>query len=129
MVSAINNIHFAMLLESIKLLAADFQTQIEVLPNFVCVADEIALMFDDSYYFVDELLKSGLINKKQKAALSEMHSLLSQIDNDKKLWTIESLRKSFEWKNVRNLASTVLNLLEASSRKPSLEQGYIVFVK
>jgi hypothetical protein len=86
-------------------------------------------MFDDSYYFVDELLESGLINKKQKSALSEMHSLLSQIDNDKKLWTIESLRESSEWKNVRNLASTILNLLEASSRKPSLEQGRIVFVK
>jgi hypothetical protein len=50
-----------MLIESVQLLAADFDAQVAALPAFVVVADEVALTFDDCYQLLDQIVAAGLL--------------------------------------------------------------------
>ena len=69
--------------------------------------DELALEFDDALI----RYKSNLATP-MPAVLRELDSLLDQMSNDEKLWTVASLRSAREWAQVRETARRCLDALD-----------------
>ena len=55
------------LIQSLQLLANDYEVQARSLPEFVHVPDEVALVFDDIYIFINDHLSKGLVTVEQKS--------------------------------------------------------------
>jgi len=109
-----------MLIESLNLLAGDYETQINALPDFVHVPDELALIFSDCCLFTEELYSSGMLSELQRDKLLEIDNLLDHMSNVKNLWNFDSLKQSSNWDKVRNLAHDMLKLLDKEKKRPDL---------
>lgn len=114
------NKNFEILMESLQLLAADAVVQCEVLPKYVHVPDEVALVFGDSVLFLDDIVDGGQISTEQKSRIEELDAILDQMSSNKELWTIEALEQDPEWHRVRKLAGSILASLGMERRKPML---------
>lgn len=116
----INSKQFEMLIESIQLLAADYDIQIKVLPNFVHVTDEIALIFDDITPFFDTFFEDNLINMEIRGELDNLNRLLEQMSSKKELWNLTSLKVADEWQNIRSIAVRILKMFGKEKQVPNL---------
>jgi hypothetical protein len=94
---------------SVQLLACPPEIQLEMLPNFVCKADQLALDFDLWREVVLSNFRSEL-STDQMSCIENIDRSLSQLTRvGPECWTEESLRKSEEWKRVRTLAAAALD--------------------
>lgn len=64
------------LIQSIQLLATDYETQIGSLPNFVHILDELALIYQHCFLLADQIAEEGWINNHQFAKLKELDNIL-----------------------------------------------------
>jgi hypothetical protein len=106
------------LIEALRLMACSADAQIAALPDFVVVADEVALLFDDEFRAVDldactSVVRDGLVTINRE--LSEMSKSKSP-----SLWTIEALRAASDWESLRTTAKAVLTALGVSIGRPDL---------
>lgn len=115
-----NSDHLNMLLQSLQLLAASYEQQVQALPPFVDMPDEIALIFDEVYRYVEGLAHKDLITPQQKEDLERMDSLLTQMSNEKEIWTLDALRVSSNWKQIRSLATKILQSFQEPKQPPNL---------
>jgi hypothetical protein len=115
-----NDIRFNMLLQSLQLLAASYEQQLQAFPDFVHVPDEIALIFEDVCLFLDEIAHKGLITLFQKVTIEQLNKALDQMSEDKELWTLSSLQTSPQWENIRYMANGLLESLHESKHNPQL---------
>ena len=108
------------LIESIRLLASDPDTQLAAYPR--CGVDEIALVFDDWFTVVsgrsDTTLSAG--GMEQVRALDTALKRMSGSENAE-LWTPGALRCSPEWHRIRTLARSALAAVGSEYRKPVVE--------
>ncbi|MEI1279640.1 hypothetical protein V6Z05_15025 [Leptospira venezuelensis] len=70
-----------MLKYALQALAQSAETQSRLFPDFVCIADELALDFDNAYQAVKSDLDNTL-NKEQIKLLEEINSILDQNSGD-----------------------------------------------
>jgi hypothetical protein len=112
---------------SIRALAQSADKQMELFPEFVCVADELALDFDEHYQrFLAEGFGDLESEARQKlAALDEYLSSFSGPDNAE-LWTDEALGKAPEWRKTRELAKDVIARMGWSSQPPPKDRAIYV---
>lgn len=110
------------LIEALKLMACDAETQIAAFPDGVVVADEIALIFDD------ELRAAAL--EHYPAAVREgfraIDATLSAMASDPARWTIDGLRSAEAWHSLRASAAHLLAALGCTIGPPDL--GPLVYV-
>lgn len=104
------------MIEALKLVACSVDAQIAALPDFVVVADEVALIFDDQFRAVDldsctAIVRDGLIT-------IDRH--LSEMSNTKSIWTIDALRTADEWASLRITAAEILSALGVAVSPPDL---------
>ena len=118
---------FRCLVQSLQLLASDYDEQISSLPDFVVVADEVALVFGDEYVLTDGLLEHGLITESQKGKLSSLDSQLSEMSDDKTLWSRDALRESMRWKEIRRFSKEILASFGIKKEIPNL--SWITYIK
>jgi hypothetical protein len=107
------------LIEALRLLAAPFSVQIDVLPSWVVAADEVALTFDDAYSVADlsEVPGSALrLLEEIEADLTTMSQRPSEGD-----WTLAGLEHSSTWEALRGKALAALTELRAEYRVPAIE--------
>lgn len=116
--------YYSMLIETLRLLAANYETQIEVLPKFVNVPDELALIFTDTLLIVKQ---NAILVGEKMVIIENIDKLLEEINENKDLWTLESLKNSSKWQEVRNLASKAIEILEEENKNPEI--FWINFVK
>ena len=116
-----------MILESLHLLAADCTLQEAVLPSFVHVPDEVALIFYDSFLLADQIVEAGLLSEAEILRLKEVDQILDRMSDEKALWTHESLCNDRMWTSVRQMAAESLRLLGVEPRPPNL--SWLTFVK
>jgi len=109
------------LIESLRLMAADYETQVAALPQFVCVADEIATTYDETYLLVDQIVAAGLIDPAIVARFANIDEQTEAMSERTELWTLDTLRTAPEWQNLRTQARDILAALGESPRPPSLE--------
>jgi hypothetical protein len=115
-----SNTRLNMLIQSLQLLAAHSRQQVNALPAFVDVPDEVALTFSEALLLADPLVKEGLITTGQQAELKQLDALLEQMSDNKNLWTLASLQASPEWEHVRHLAKDILQSFQTPTEMPNL---------
>ena len=115
-----NNVQFDMLLQSLQLLAASYEQQLQAFPDFVQVPDEIALTFEDVCLFLDEIVHKGFVTPIQKGSIKQLNEALNQMSKDKELWIQSSLQTSPQWEDIRHRANGLLESFHKAKHKPQL---------
>jgi hypothetical protein len=120
--------YLEMMIQSLKLVALDAEMQIQLLPQWVHIPDEIALTFDDSYILFDQVIWAGLVNSEQIEAVRTLNRILDEMSDsdDKDLWTLQAIRTSPKWAETRGLAKDALRKLGYEIDRPDL--GWITYV-
>lgn len=118
------------LTQSVKALALNPDKQIGIFPNFVSVADELALNFSDAVLFKDELKEAKILDSKQILLLREIDRILDikSKNNDRSFWSLEGLKNHPEWQEIRMLATKTLDLLNVEDRTLKEVEG-IVYIQ
>ncbi len=117
------------LVQSIRLLAADYEIQIRSFPGFVHIPDELALTYNDCFLLANQMAKAGLLNERQLARLKELDEVLEGMSEkeSEELWTLDALKKNAEWQDIRFMASELLVLLGWKKQRPNL--SWITYVE
>src|SRR5262245_23627157 len=105
-----HEIAFNQLKWALQALAQPPDVQPTLFPDFVVVADELALEFDNWYRAT--IWRDGFTTA-QKSALAAVDQFLAQMSDAKnsELWQIEALINRPEWQQVRQLAVEALQSL------------------
>jgi hypothetical protein len=112
----------------LKLVASDANVQIQLLPKWVHIPDEIALTFEESYYLLDQIFDAGLINSEQVDAINRVNETLSEMSasEDKSIWTLDALKNHPKWEKLRELSITAIARLGLGVGEPDL--GWISYI-
>lgn len=116
---------YYILVQCLKLIALPAEKQIQMLPDFVWVPDEIALGFDDVYLMIPQIDK--LISDHGLTLLKELDQLFEEMSEEPLFWSLEYFESGDLWKKVRLLARSILEDLREPVDMPNLE--YIEWVK
>jgi hypothetical protein len=109
------------LIQNLRIITSDSNVQIALFPEFVNIADEIALLYNDVYITVPILVTENLISSIVYDILTQIDRLLDSMSQDKSLWNIEMLEKNKYWQELRYLAYSALRELKEPYVKPNLE--------
>lgn len=114
--------HLDRLIESVELLAADFDVQRKALPAFVPVPDEVALTFESAMATIDQIGDAGLLTRKQIELLEKINGILDTMSGSghESFWTPDAMRHDPTWNDVRILARKILHSLNQQLREPAL---------
>lgn len=85
-------------------LSLEPQAQVQLFPDFVCVADELALEFEES---LQGALSTDLVSDPTtREAIADLDQHLERMSGEGNghLWTSSALARRPEWEIVRNLA-------------------------
>jgi hypothetical protein len=99
---------FGRLKHSIQLLACPPEVQLNLLPSFVCRADELALDFDNWQLVALGNFRSELTTDQLSHLDAISRSLSELTRGGSQHWTDDAVRKSPEWHEIRALASNAL---------------------
>jgi hypothetical protein len=99
------------LIESLRLLSSDPETQFRVLPDFVHKSDELVLVFDECHRCVDELEEQNLLNSMHTRLLRELDDAILILSKEKAFWTCEKVRSAPEWEHLRRMAAGCLHAM------------------
>ena len=110
------------LVDALQLLAADYETQVNSLPAFVHVPDELALTYNNCFLLVDQLIEHGLINELQKVKLEALDATLDHMSEQgsEELWTLDALESHCCWQKIRSQATELLYLFGRQKQRPDL---------
>jgi hypothetical protein len=100
-----------MLIQALQVLGSEYEQQVASFPTFVVIPDELALGFNDAFLLLDQLVTDNLISVDKTEVLYKITESLSALQQDSNRWTLEALRDSAEWKQIRSLAREALLLL------------------
>jgi hypothetical protein len=109
-----------MLLQGVNLLATQYDQQVETFPDFVLIPDEIALIFEDVSLFVDTFFREGCITSSQKEKIDAVSTLFDTMSGNQRLWTLEALKTSSQWQQVRVSAKEILKSFHEEPHAPHL---------
>lgn len=122
-----NKDQYNQLIQSLRLVEVSPDIQIRLLPQFVNIADEIALVYDDAFLIASELKERNIISSDTFKILTELNELFEKMSIDKSLWSVEMLRTNIDWERTRKIAGQVLKELHEPLDKPNLD--FIVWIK
>lgn len=115
---------------SVQALAMDYEIQLKLYPNFVEVADELALEFEET---LERYLETGAgdhFDGAQSDCLSRLDSKLEAISGIGNLqyWTIEAMKNSPHWDEIRELAAATLFCFGWKVESPPCDRGYVFII-
>ena len=113
---------YQLVVESLRLLAVPAIDQLDALPDFVVVTDEIVSTFGDAFLLVPQLERSGLIAAAGGAAIRKLDAWLDSMPTDGSIADASTLASSEFWARTRTLAAQALGALGEVVRPPSLYQ-------
>lgn len=120
------NRFFRQLVEALQLLSADYSTQVNALPKFVVVPDEIALIFHECVLLLDQISEGSSLKEEEVRQLLEIDDKLNKLSTEADFWRLESLRYHPEWDKIRMIAKDILRSIGVAQAKPDLD--WITFV-
>lgn len=127
---------------SIQALAAPAAAQVRLFPRFVCVADELAVDFEEALRGIRSAGSSdagdreetegperaGALSPAQRAAVDALDAQLEKMSGPERaeMWTDDALHNSAEWTRVRHLAALALRTMDWPMELPP--QGRAIYV-
>ena len=114
---------------AVSALSQPYEIQEQLFPEFVEVADELALNWEEAmgpYLNVADGL--DIFTTVQRAALFALDDCLMRMSGRDKLdnWTLKALAESTDWETVRNLATQVLAAMKWSLSPPPVNSDLYV---
>ena len=112
---------------SLQALAQPASIQLKLFPDFVQVADELALDFEHRHSVVAQ--NSFDLTSSQKESLAHLDALLSNMSKGiftEELWTDNALRDRHEWEEVRSLAKETLKEFNWALDEPPVDRNQYV---
>jgi hypothetical protein len=110
--------------DALRLAAAPPAQQIEALPDFVHVPDEVALLYDDAFRLVPQIREAELIDDDTVQALADLDRLFEEMSTEAdrdRLWTLHAMSADERWEKSRQLAGTALATLGRPVAPPRLK--------
>lgn len=93
----------------LRIVAAPCEVQKKTFPEFVNIADEIALTFYEEVMLrSDTLFKARMLEEKQYEKIKILNEKFHEMSTKKDVWTVEALRDSIEWEECRQIAEEIL---------------------
>lgn len=119
---------FEKLIDSLRLLAADYETQVSVLPSFVYTPDELVQTFTDCMVLLDQIIEAGLVSREQAAKLKEIDDAFDRAGNDNPeyFYSYEAVQEDLRWESIWQLAAEALALMGRRREPPKLD--WIVYI-
>jgi hypothetical protein len=114
------------LIQATRLLAAEAEVQIQSLPSFVHIPDELALTFGDCFLTVKSKPKDVGLDDATTEKMYQIDELLAEMSSRTDLWTLDSLRNSPEWQRVRQEAQSCLLMLNEA--QAPIDLGWLTFI-
>ena len=114
------NLQYKSLIESLRLLASSFENQVEYLPDYVDVKDEVINTFCDAFLLLPQLIENGLLNKEAIASVLRCFNWMNMIVLNDSTSDLESFKNHESWGKVRILAAKALDEMEEEKGKPDL---------
>ena len=113
---------------SVRALAQPAHVQLGLYPDFVCVADELVLEFDE---WRQKILDSPVASNWSEGRMRMIDELDQQIvrmseEHDEDLWTERALVERGEWGRIRELAERLVQEMNWSSEPPPRDRDLFV---
>ncbi|MDB5147999.1 MAG: hypothetical protein JWQ57_2019 [Mucilaginibacter sp.] len=118
---------YYMLIAGVKQMALEYPQQVESLPKFVNVVDEVVDDFVNGFYLLPQLIKSGRISQESTVSLLTLFINVDTIPTTEEYWSYEAFEKNERWAQVRLLAREALVTLNKANDKPNL--GHITWIE
>ncbi len=104
------------LIKALKNIAAPYEVQKELYPEFVCLSNEIANELDCLEFLNDTIKADGRFNESILGELKEIDRQFISISigeekYHEKPWEKEAVKKDLFWQNQRNRAAKILKEL------------------
>jgi hypothetical protein len=111
------------LVEALRLLASPYDVQIEALPSWVAVADEVAFTFDDAY----SLVPRAALPRSALQILDRINDKLESMSDRQggEIWSLDGLRDAIEWSELRSDALLALDALSSGYALPRRIDSYV----
>ncbi|HYO75720.1 MAG TPA: hypothetical protein VE010_04595 [Thermoanaerobaculia bacterium] len=111
-----------MLIDALQLLAADAADQIRAFPSFVCIADEIALTFNDAVLLCLQNAEEDGTPEWLVAAVKEIDEKFDALSGSvaPDFWTAAALEDDVRWQELRGSARKILGQLGAVRTLPTV---------
>lgn len=87
--------NYNVLVSALQLVALPYQEQIDALAEFVCVAHEVALIFEDSFLAARNVIDERPDRNNVRGFLEELSDRFGEMSNDKEMWTVEALQTKY----------------------------------
>ncbi|MTW14585.1 hypothetical protein GM658_28655 [Pseudoduganella eburnea] len=111
---------------SAQSIAQPSAVQIALFPEFVEVADELALGWEEAIHDLKGICTH--LQPAQIAAIEELDAFMASISGQShaQLWTMDALKTSPEWQTLRELANQVLEQMLWPKTPPSVRSDIYV---
>lgn len=111
---------------AVQALAQPVEIQIGLFPDFVNVADELALTWEEAVYDLEEYSK--FLSDDKLIAIRSLDEAILAIsgENNYEFWTDTALRESNKWNEIRAIASNVAKTMNWSASSPGKVEGIYV---
>ena len=114
------NFKYNSLVESLKLIAISYDEQIEVLPDFVEIVDEIISTFCDSFLQMPQIIENDLLSKKAIAEIIRCFNWIDLLSRQEQMLNKEALKSADSWEKARHFAKKALEEMKEKIVKPDL---------
>lgn len=113
--------HTKRLVEAIRLLAMDAETQFSLLPDFVCVPDELATTFCDAFDVIGRYLPE-IWGNEVTSLCQALYTTFDQMTSEapEEFFSDDAVRHDQRWQNVREQAKTILSKVNLPPATPAL---------
>lgn len=104
-----------------QVIALPCETQKSLFPDFVNVADEIAIEWEMALDELNDLSVASSITSGQKALINKLDDYMLSISgsNNIQYWNNDALCKSPEWQKMREMAMDILSIMKWEKIIPS----------
>lgn len=114
-------------IQIVKLIALSAEKQIQILPDFVEIPDEIALAYNDIYLMIPQIEEEKAFPIRIVELSRQLNLLFNSMSKDALLWSMEYFEHGKLWENIRQLARSILKELNEANDTPDL--GFIQWIK
>ena len=112
--------NYKSLVESLQLLACSYDDQVNALPDYVDLLDELLSIFRDSFLALRLLIENDYLSSMSIAAIIRCYNWVEVLSRNQETLTTDSLKGHKSWDKVRDMAESCLNEMGEIKRGPDL---------
>lgn len=114
------------LVESLRLLASSYENQLDYLPDFVNIQDEVVATFGDAFLLLPQLIEGNFLSMKAIASIVRCFNWMDMTVRNDSVSDLESFKSHETWQKVRSFADMALEDMEEEKKRPDLSHIFWV---